>query len=834
VTARAGTAAMVVVLAAVAVGVSATPAFASAQLISTAAGTGVAGNTGDGGLATSAQLNTPAGVSVDGAGDVFIADYGANVVRKIAPTGVISTVAGSGVAGYTGDGGTATSARLSQPTDVVVGPNGWLYIADSANHVVRAVRTDGKIVTVAGTGTAGHTGDGGLGVSARLATPVGLDVDTTGNVWIADYGNGTVRKLSAAGYISTVAGTATPGYSGDGGPATAAMLKSPGDVASSGSTLYIADAGNARIRKVDASGTISTIAGTGTPGYSGDGGAATAATLAFPAGVVVDSSGDVFVADYSSNVIRKIAAGVITTVAGTGTAGFSGDGGAATAAKLANPARVNLDAAGDLYVSDWTNHRVREVTALGTAAVAPGAPTGAVATAGDAQALVSWTAPASNGGSALTGYAVTGTDGTNTVGPVNVGPGTTSATVGGLTNGTSYTFTVTASNAVGTSPPSAASAPVTPAASITVPGAPTGVAATAGDAQAVVSWTAPASDGGSALTGFAVTGSDGTTTVGPVAVGAGTTTTTIGGLANGTAYTFTVTASNAAGTSAPSSPSAPVTPVAPAGGGSGGGSGGGPVATVPDAPTHVTAKAGNADVTVGWTAPANDGGSPITGYVVRLSDGHTTTGVTVGASTTQVTVPGLTNGTSYAITVAASNSIGTSVPSAPVSAVPVAPVAPKHNPPAPTTSVPAPTTTTTAPPAAPAGGSSTPVTVWPVGTRSTTSTTSSTSSAPHPARHSHRHPAAKRPAARTPVATPPAPTTPEHRRATAQPAPRSTFALLERVAAVATKTGAMPVGLLALIGLFLLIQDRLDRRDPKLALAPVYADPGISFVPAMS
>ena len=198
-TARFGAAATAVALATAALGLCATPAAATGPTISTAAGTGVAGNAGDGGLATSAQLITPAGVTVDGAGDVFVADYGANVVRKIAPNGAISTVAGSGTAGYTGDGGAATSARLSQPTDVVVGPNGWLYIADSANHVVRAVRTNGTITTVAGTGTTGHTGDGGLGTSARLATPVGLDVDPSGNVWIADYGNGTVRELTAAG-----------------------------------------------------------------------------------------------------------------------------------------------------------------------------------------------------------------------------------------------------------------------------------------------------------------------------------------------------------------------------------------------------------------------------------------------------------------------------------------------------------------------------------------------------------------------------------------------------------------------------------------------------------
>jgi hypothetical protein len=280
----------------------------------------------------------------------------------------------------------------------------------------------------------------------------------------------------------------------------------------------------------------------------------------WPTGLAQDSLGNLFVADFSANVIRMIApGGTITTVAGTGTAGYTGDGGDALAATLNAPARVNLDADGDLYISDWTNHVVRAVESLGTAATAPDAPTGVTATAGSGQADVSWTPPLSDGGSAITGYSVTPHDGATSLTPVDVSAGTTSTTVTGLTNGTSYTFTVTATNAAGTSADSAPSAAVTPA---TLPGSPTGVTATGGDAQADVSWSAPASDGGSPITGYTVTPHDGATSLTPVDVAAGTTSTTITGLTNGTTYTFTVTATNAVGTSPASAASNSVTPAA--------------------------------------------------------------------------------------------------------------------------------------------------------------------------------------------------------------------------------------------------------------------------------
>ena len=442
-----------------ALGGAASPAGASPRTITTVAGNGSAGYSGDGGPATSASLNAPAGVAVDASGDIFISDDTNNRIRKVNPSGVITTVAGTGSAGYSGDGGPATSAQLRGPTDVVVDSAGNLYVADAGNSRVRKVSSSGTITTVAGNGGSGYSGDGGPATSAALASPVGVSLDTGGNLYIADFGNNTVRKVNPSGTISTLAGTGSSGYSGDGGPGTSAKLNTPTSVSAGAGAVYIADAGNARVRAVGAYGVITTVAGTGSAGYSGDGGPATSAQLEYPVGLAVDSSGDLFIADFFANVVRQVSpSGTITTVAGTGSAGYSGDGGPATSAQLRNPARVDLDRAGNFYISDFGNNRVRQVQALGTPATVPGAPTGVSATAGDSQATVTWSPPASNGGSPITSYTVTSSGGQ----VVTVSGLTTSATVGGLRDGTAYMFTVAATNAVGTGPPSARSGAVTP------------------------------------------------------------------------------------------------------------------------------------------------------------------------------------------------------------------------------------------------------------------------------------------------------------------------------------------------------------------------------------
>ena len=321
--------------------------------ISTVAGTGALGFAGDNGSATAAQLFLPMGVAVDASGNLYIADTGNNRVRKLA-SGSINTIAGNGGYAYSGDNGAAGKAQLNSPQAAAVDSTGNLYIADTANHVVRKVTAGGTITTFAGNGTPGSTGDNGAPTAAQLNAPAGVAVDGNGNVYIADTANSHVRKVASGGAISTVAGGSGPGYSGDGGSGSSALLSFPTGLAADGAgNLYIADTLNSAIRKLSTSGNITTIAGTGLQGYSGDGNQASAAQLNYPQGVAVDSLGNVYIADTGNNRVRKVTAGgVITTVAGNGLAGYSGDGGPATQAQLANPTGIVVDAAGNLFVSD--------------------------------------------------------------------------------------------------------------------------------------------------------------------------------------------------------------------------------------------------------------------------------------------------------------------------------------------------------------------------------------------------------------------------------------------------------------------------------------------------
>ncbi len=342
-------------------------------LIGTVVGGGSAGYVGDGGVATGADLNFPQAIAVDGGGNLYIADTDNSVVRKVsAATGVISTVAGNGSYGYAGDGEAATSAELNEPQAIAVDGGGNLYIADTNNRVIRKVAAaTGIISTVAGTGSYGYSGDGGPATSAGLSDPYGIAVDAAGNLYIADTYNEVIRKVTiATGVISTVAGNGSGGYAGDGGPATSAELSSPEGIAVDGAgNLYIADTYNSVIRKVTAAtGVISTVAGNGNFGYSGDSGPATSAELSNPDGVAVDAGGNLYIADTNNLVIRRVTpTGVISTVVGNGNYGFSGDGGAATSAELADPYGVAASSSGLFYIADTNNDVIREVTGLSLA-----------------------------------------------------------------------------------------------------------------------------------------------------------------------------------------------------------------------------------------------------------------------------------------------------------------------------------------------------------------------------------------------------------------------------------------------------------------------------------
>jgi sugar lactone lactonase YvrE len=339
-------------------------AFAQTGIITTIAGNGTLGFSGDGGNATAAQLINPTGVAVDSVGNVYIADPGTHRIRRVSAAGVITTVAGNGNPGFNGDGGPAIAAQLNFPLGVAVDSASNLYVVDTGNERIRKVTPEGVISTVAGNGTAGFSGDGGPATAAQLDAQDGVAVDSAGNLYIADSFNFRIRKVTAAGVISTVAGNGTPGYSGDGGPATAAQIGNPTGVAvDSAGNLYFSDVHFHRVRRVTPDGIISTVAGTGTAGFSGDGGPATVAQLNGPVGVAVDAGASLYVADQSNFRIRKVtAAGVISTAAGNGTSGLNLDTGPATAAQLSLPIGVAVDSAGDLYIADPGNFTVRKVS----------------------------------------------------------------------------------------------------------------------------------------------------------------------------------------------------------------------------------------------------------------------------------------------------------------------------------------------------------------------------------------------------------------------------------------------------------------------------------------
>jgi RHS repeat-associated protein len=335
----------------------------NAHIIETVAGNGTWGYSGDGGPAAQAKLSNPFAVAVDTAGNIYIADLFNHCIRKVDTSGIITTVAGDGTWGYSGDGGPAAQAKLRWLYGVVVDAAGNIYIADTGNYCIRKVDTNGIITTVAGDGTQSYSGDGGPATQAKLYNPHGVAVDTAGNIYIADPGNHCIRKVDTSGTITTVAGDGTQGYSGDGGPAAQAKLYNPLGVAVDASgNIYIADMLNHCIRKVDTSGIITTVAGDGTQSYSGDGGPAAQAKLDFPCGVAVDASGNIYIADSYNHRVRKVdTSGIITTVSGDGTQGYSGDGGPATEAKLCSPCGVAVDASGNIYIADSSNHCIRKV-----------------------------------------------------------------------------------------------------------------------------------------------------------------------------------------------------------------------------------------------------------------------------------------------------------------------------------------------------------------------------------------------------------------------------------------------------------------------------------------
>ncbi len=338
------------------------------SIITTVVGNGTAAYAGDGGPATNASLNGPQGVAVDALGELIIIDTSNQCVRLVGTNGIITTVAGNGVGAYSGDGGPATNASLNSPRRAALDAYGNLFISDFGNYRIRKVGANGIITSVAGTGISTNLGDGDLAVNASIGDPSGLTLDAAGDLFIAETLTYRVQEVNAQGIITTIAGVGPGGlpFSGDGGPATSAHLGQPFGLAlDAAGELYISDSANHRVRKVDTNGIITTVAGNGF-GFTGDGYPATSTGLGFVFGATVDRAGDLIVADTSDNRILIVKTnGILYKLAGNGTGTFAGDGGLATNASLKFPYDVAFDAAGNLYIADGSNNRIRKVQLAG-------------------------------------------------------------------------------------------------------------------------------------------------------------------------------------------------------------------------------------------------------------------------------------------------------------------------------------------------------------------------------------------------------------------------------------------------------------------------------------
>lgn len=337
---------------------------ASAQIISTYAGTGTEGYSGDGGPAINAEMNQPVSLARDAAGNIYIGEGNGNVIRKVDPSGIITTFAGTGVAGYSGDGGPATAAQFSGPDGLTFDSNGNLYVADFGNNVIRKINTAGIVTTIAGTGIAGYSGDGGPASAAQFHFPRDMRFDAAGNMYICDWLNYVIRKIDVAGIITTIAGTGIAGYTGDGGPATVALIGLPyRSCFDAAGNLFFVDGTNNCIRKIDLAGIITTVVGNGTAGFSGDGGPAIDALLSMPTALTFDIAGKMYIADRGNDRIRNInALGIINTVCGNGTAGETGDGGPAIDAEINKPFDLMFDAENYFYIADINGNKVRKMT----------------------------------------------------------------------------------------------------------------------------------------------------------------------------------------------------------------------------------------------------------------------------------------------------------------------------------------------------------------------------------------------------------------------------------------------------------------------------------------
>jgi hypothetical protein len=332
------------------------------SIVSTFAGTGATGYTGDGGPAILATFDQMWGIATDSSNNLYVCDNGNCVIRKITPAGIISTIAGTGTFGFSGGGGPATSAQMQSPTFLTLDSAGNIYFCDFGNERVRKISTTGIITTIAGDGTAGFSGDGGPATSAELNSPFGIAVDSAGNVFIGDFNNSRIRKVTPAGVISTICGNGSFSYSGDGGPAVSASVNTPEALVFDPSgNLDFNDDNNFRIRQINTAGIIHTIVGTGVNGFSGDGGPAVLCTYGDAHGIAFCGGNMYFSDQYNQNIRMVNSCGVVNTIAGHNGQVDSGDGGIASASAFNQPEAVAFDSLGNMYIAEYGGNRVRKI-----------------------------------------------------------------------------------------------------------------------------------------------------------------------------------------------------------------------------------------------------------------------------------------------------------------------------------------------------------------------------------------------------------------------------------------------------------------------------------------
>ncbi|HEX4136208.1 MAG TPA: hypothetical protein VHY84_16460 [Bryobacteraceae bacterium] len=401
--------------------------------ISTVAGNGNYGYTGDGGIGTDATLPGPDGVVIDSSGNAIVCDSFANRVRSITTFGIINLIAGDNTPGFTGDGGPAVSASLVDCQGIAIDGAGNLYIADTHDRRIRKVSTTGVITTVAGTGMNSFSGDGGQAVNAALSQPEGIAVDSQGNLYIADTGNNRIRRVTPSGIITTIAGSGTQGYAGDGASALGAQLNAPTRIALDPSgNIYFTDNGNNVVRRILVGGTIQPVAGNGQYGFSGDGGQATSAMLANPIGLAIDASGGVLIADANNARIRRVdPTGIINTIAGNGTNTLAGDGRPPLQTGFGSPADVTVDPEGNIYIADQNDGRIRRIETKPPSLVVSDSGL-TFMTAIDGIPASSRTVTVLNGGSGTIGYSAVASMLSGNAGWLSVSPsqGATSASAG--------------------------------------------------------------------------------------------------------------------------------------------------------------------------------------------------------------------------------------------------------------------------------------------------------------------------------------------------------------------------------------------------------------------